>query len=45
MDFNALAPRFGISFVWLAVPAGWFANFLLSYYALTKAFPGDDEAL
>ncbi len=21
------APRFGIDFVWLAVPAGWFANF------------------
>ena len=21
------APRFGIEFVWLAVPAGWFANF------------------
>lgn len=21
------APRFGIVFVWLAVPAGWFANF------------------
>ena len=24
------APRFGIVFVWLAVPAGWFANFLIS---------------
>ena len=22
------APRFGIAFVWLAVPAGWLANFL-----------------
>ncbi len=28
------APRFGIAFVWLAVPAGWFANFLISYTAL-----------
>ena len=28
------APRFGIVFVWLAVPAGWFANFLISYAAL-----------
>ena len=28
------APRFGIVFVWLAVPAGWFANFLISYVAL-----------
>ena len=25
------APRFGIAFVWLAVPAGWLANFLISY--------------
>ena len=31
------APRFGISFVWLAVPAGWFANFLISYVALRKS--------
>ena len=23
------APRFGIAFVWLAVPAGWLANFLV----------------
>ena len=30
------APRFGIAFVWLAVPAGWFANFLISYAALRK---------
>ena len=37
----SLAPRFGISFVWIAVPAGWFANFLISYYALRKAFPGE----
>ena len=26
------APRFGIAFVWLAVPAGWLANFLISYH-------------
>ena len=31
------APRFGIAFVWLAVPAGWFANFLISYVALKKS--------
>ena len=30
------APRFGIEFVWLAVPAGWFANFLISYVALRR---------
>ena len=35
----SLAPRFGISFVWIAVPAGWLANFLISYCALRKAFP------
>ena len=35
----SLAPRFGISFVWIAVPAGWLANFLISYYVLKKAFP------
>ena len=28
------APRYGIAFVWLAVPAGWLANFLISYGAL-----------
>lgn len=28
------APRFGIAFVWLAVPAGWLANFVISYLAL-----------
>ncbi len=33
------APRFGIAFVWLAVPAGWFANFLISYVALRKSWP------
>ena len=32
-------PRFGIEFVWLAVPAGWFANFLISYVALRKSWP------
>ncbi len=35
------APRFGIAFVWLAVPAGWLANFvLISYVALRKSWPG-----
>ena len=33
------APRFGIVFVWLAVPAGWFANFLISYVALRRSWP------
>ena len=33
------APCFGIAFVWLAVPAGWFANFLISYMALRKSWP------
>lgn len=33
------APRFGIVFVWLAVPAGWFANFLISYAALRSSWP------
>ena len=37
------APRFGIEYVWLAVPAGWFANFLISYMALRKSWPVDDE--
>ena len=35
------APRFGIAFVWLAVPAGWLANFLISYVALRKSWPTD----
>ena len=35
------APRFGIAFVWLAVPAGWFANFLISYVALRNSWPTD----
>ncbi len=33
------APRFGIAFVWLAVPAGWLVNFLISYAALRKSWP------
>ena len=33
------APRFGIAFVWLAVPAGWFANFLISYVVLRRSWP------
>lgn len=36
------APRFGIEFVWLAVPAGWLANFLISYAALRKSWPVDE---
>ena len=32
-------PLFGIVFVWLAVPAGWFANFLISYVALRRSWP------
>ena len=36
------APRFGIEFVWLAVPAGWLANFLISYEALRKSWPVDE---
>ena len=38
------APCFGIAFVWLAVPAGWFANFLISYVALRRSWPTDKEA-
>ena len=37
------APRFGIVFVWLAVPAGWFANFLISYMALRRSWPTDSS--
>lgn len=33
------APRYGIAFVRLAVPAGWLANFLISYAALRKNWP------
>ena len=35
------APRYGIAFVWLAVPAGWLANFVISYVALRKSWPKD----
>lgn len=27
----ALAPRFGLAFVWYAVPIGWFANWIISF--------------
>ncbi len=30
------APRFGIAFVWYAVPVGWLANFLISHAAYRK---------
>ena len=36
------APRFGIAFVWLAVPAGWLANFVISYLALRKSWPKEN---
>ncbi|MDD7454042.1 MATE family efflux transporter [Lachnospiraceae bacterium SGI.066] len=36
------APRFGIAFVWLAVPAGWFANFLISYVVLRRSWPTEE---
>ena len=35
------APRFGIAFVWLAVPVGWLANFLISYVALRRSWSSD----
>ena len=35
-------PHFGIEFVWLAVPAGWLVNFLISYSALRKSWPKDN---
>ena len=38
------APRFGIAFVWLAVPAGWLANFLISYAALRKSWPNEETS-
>ena len=38
------APRFGIAFVWLAVPAGWLANLLISYVALRRSWPTDKMA-
>ena len=27
-----LAPRFGIQFVWMAVPMGWLVNYLISFF-------------
>lgn len=38
------APRFGIAFVWLAVPVGWLANFLISYVALRRSWSADKMA-
>ena len=38
------APRFGIAFVWLAVPVGWLANFLISYVALRRSWLTDQMA-
>ena len=38
------APRFGIAFVWLAVPAGWLANLLISYAALRRSWPTEKSA-
>ena len=35
------APHWGIAFVWLAVPAGWLANFLISYVVLRKSWLKD----
>jgi len=37
-----LAPRFGIAFVWFAVPIGWFANWAVSFarYRTGKWQPG-----
>jgi len=38
------APRFGIAFVWIAIPVGWLANFLISYVALRRSWPTDKMA-
>ena len=38
------APRFGIAFVWLAIPVGWLANFLISYVALRRSWPTNKMA-
>lgn len=38
------APHFGIEFVWLAVPAGWLANLIISYSALRKSWPKEKSA-
>ena len=27
----AFAPKYGIAFVWYAVPVGWFANWVISF--------------
>jgi hypothetical protein len=35
------APHWGIAFVWLTVPAGWLANFLISYVVLRKSWSKD----
>ena len=37
------APRFGIVFVWLAVPAGWFANFFNILYGSRRSWPTDSS--
>lgn len=31
-----LAPRYGVGFVWYAVPLGWLANFLISYQKIYR---------
>ena len=36
-----LAPRFGISFVWYPVPAGWVTNILISHAAYRKFVRGN----
>lgn len=33
-----LAPRFGIAFVWYAVPLGWLVNFLISFWGYKKGY-------
>ena len=33
-----------IKMVWLAVPAGWLANFLVSYAALRRSWPTENAA-
>ena len=30
-----MAPRYGISMVWVALPIGWLINYLVSYSAFT----------
>ena len=41
----SFAACFVIAFFWLAVPAGWLANFLISYVALRKSWPIDKSNL